>query len=284
MIIRAPLTSLKAAALAVATAYFVGCANQAEPTDDFVKAMGAVSEATQTIEDGGYVSPAWVSQDFIGTHIRDLNGNILTFTIVNHAKDKGGWDGGVALPEVVYGGVPVSEVGDGAVVCSAYAVEMSVSEGAEAKWWAGPKVSVNWAAMEADDNPGDWYENYIIETGSESPDAWERGMRSWADMELVAEAVHDGSAYKHYKVRFHEWWQFWAIRQDQRASGRVAIKPILDVWREHGLPEGFEVDGVKANIETYGPMSAHGMMQVAFNTGGLTAAEGQCEVPEFVTQ
>jgi hypothetical protein len=265
---------------AFAIAFALGaCATPDAPTQDFLNAMGVMSEATKTIEDGGYISPAWVSEEFVGTHSRDLRANVLSFTVDNRAESQGGWDGGIALPEDVYGDVAVRDVGAGAVVCSSYVIEMERPDGATSKWWAGPKVSVNWAAMESDDNPGDWYENYIIETGSESPEEWESGMRSWAEVELVAEAMHDGSLYKHYKVRFHDWWQFWAIRQDQRSSGRVAIKPILDVWREHGLPAEFEVDGVKANVETYGPMTTRGKMAVAFNANGLTAATGQCDVP-----
>lgn len=272
-------------ATAIVALTLTACTTSLEPgpSDIYLDAVGAVSEETQVLRSGNYVSSAWVSESFDGVHTRDLQANRLFFTIDN-GSDQGGWDGSVSLPEDRQGpdsveGVSVEEVGDGAVACTAYHLDVQTPEGASSSWWAGPKISVNWQSMEDPAQPGDWYENYIIETGSKSPEAWERDMRSWIEVDLFAETQIAGSAYKHYKVRFKDWWQFWSVRQDQRDAGSVPIKPILEVWQTNGLPGEFRVDGVKANVETHGPLSVTGQMAATFNTGGLGAETGSCEVP-----
>ena len=275
---------MKNLTLALGATLLASCATTAtqteadQPTDKFIAAMGVMSDDTARISSGDYISSAWISDEFDGTQTRDLDGNRLFWTVDNRHPSQGGWDGSVSLPEDVYGNVSVAEVGAGARACTSYSVDIETA-GTNSKWWAGPKVSVNWAAMESDSNPGDWYENYIIETGSDTAQAWLDGMRSWTEVEDLGTTVIEGATYRHFKMRFVDWWQFWSFREDQRDAGSVPIKPILDKWVQHGLPADLEVDGVKANVETYGPMKVRGQMAATFNRGGLTAASGACEVP-----
>ena len=266
---------------ALAAAALTACATaDSAPTDDFVAAMGVMDSSTERMYDGEWQSTAWISNEFRGTHTRDLDANRLRFTVNNTHPSQGGWDGSVSQGEDdPFGGVRVAEVGEGAVACTSYHIDMDVPAGAKSKYWAGPKVSVNWAAMESDDNPGDWYENYIITAGSDSPQAWLDGMRSWTEVEDLGRTVIDGQSFRHFKMRFQDWWQFWSFRENFNDETSVRIKPILDVWVQHGLPEAFEVDGVKANVETYGPMNAAGQISATFNQGGLRAATGTCEAP-----
>ena len=275
---RTVLAALAAAALtACATA---DSATTDAPTDDFINAMGVMDSTTERMFDGPWQSTAWISNEFRGTHTRDLDGNRLRFTVDNRHPDKGGWDGSVSRGEDdPFGGVAVREVGAGAVACTAYHVDMDVPAGAKSKWWAGPKVSVNWAAMESDDNPGDWYENYIITAGSSTAQEWLDGMRSWTEVEDLGRTTIDGQTFRHFKMRFQDWWQFWSFRENLEAGTSVRIKPILDTWVAHGLPEDLEVDGVKANVETYGPMNTAGQISATFNEGGLRAASGACDIP-----
>ena len=270
---------LGAAALALCACATTDDVSDNAPTDDFVAAMGVMSEDTARIFDGDYTSTAWVSDAFRGTQTRDLDGNRLRFTVNNTHPSEGGWDGSVSLPEDVYGDVKVRDVGAGAVACTSYHVDMQVPEGAKSKWWAGPKISVNWAAMESDSNPGDWYENYIITDGSSTAQEWLDGTRTWAKVEDLGATTIDGARFRHFKMRFNTWWQFWSFREAFAPGTKVPVKPILDVWVANGLPDGFEVDGVKANVETYGPMRATGQIAATFNTGGLTASRGECAIP-----
>ena len=279
---RTLLAALAAAALAAcatADSAPTDSASGDAPTADFLDAMGVMSDDTKRIFDGEYTSSAWVSDAFRGTQTRDLDGNRLRFTVDNVHPREGGWDGSVSLAEDVYGDVKVRDVGAGAVACTAYHVEMDVPAGASSKWWAGPKISVNWAAMESDDNPGDWYENYVITAGSSTAQEWLDGTRTWAEVEDLGRTLIDGQSFRHFKMRFNTWWQFWSFREEFAPGTEVPVKPILDVWVAHGLPDDLEVDGVKANVETYGPMRTAGQISATFNEGGLTAESGSCDIP-----
>ena len=77
--------------------------------------------------------------------------------------------------------------------------------------------------------------------------------------ELPALTLADAT-YRHYQIRFHSWWQFWSVRQEYRATGVLNVEPIIDLWIAHGLPTDRTFDGVKANLETYGPVEGYGWL------------------------
>lgn len=203
-------------------------------------------------------SSAWVSENFDGTKSRQFHGDTLHFEVEQFAAD-GGLDVGVShtdeTPEPVT--VAIADLH----VWSSYSVDL---EG-PGRWWAGPKISVNWQGDEAaKQNGDDWYENYIVEIASTTPDELhDLFMGDYFKGEELPSIEVSGSTYRNYKIRFHSWWQFWSVRQDYRATGLLSIEPIVDTWIAHGLPEERMFDGVKANLETYGPIEGQGTLQIS---------------------
>ena len=122
---------------------------------------------------------------------------------------------------------------------------------------------VNWQGEEsAKQNGDDWYENYVVEIASSSPQELHTLFTGdYFKAEELPPLTLAGSTYRNYKIRFHDWWQFWSVRQDYRATGILPIEPIVDVWIAHGLPTDRLFDGVKANIERYGPIEGEGAVR-----------------------
>lgn len=219
----------------------------------------------------GLKSHAWESKNFSGKHSRQLMGDILAFTVEqNH--EKGGLDVGLSKPGIKP--AVAAAVSDDAKICSSYDIDLLGA----GRWWAGPKISVNWQGEEsAKENGDDWYENYIIEIASTSPsDLHDILTDDYFSPEILPDTVWAGSTYRNYKIRFHDWWQFWSVRQDYRESGTVPVKPILQFWAAHGMPETRQFDGVKANIETYGELNGSGGLAVDVTTQAHQDLE--CEI------
>ena len=196
---------------------------------------------------GDYSAPLWLSEAFDGEHERRFEGDTLVLTMSQSAKT-GGLDTALATGEDEL--PAVRDVSDDLVVCFAYDVDL---EG-EGHWWAGPKISVNWnrdAAVEVDG----WHETYIVELADDSPAEIEARMIDYFDARFIGETVQDGGVYRHFTFPFEDWDQYWAIRQEYRTEGGTSIGPILALWQENGLPGDEPFDGVKVNIETYGPMA-----------------------------
>lgn len=217
--------------------------------------------STETFTFAEYKSPAWISESFTGSHARRISDTILEFsTIQTHAE--GGLD--VGFEREGFDARLVSELPETTKFCSTYHIDLR----GEGRWWAGPKISVNWQGDEAaKQNGDDWYENYIIEIASSTPDELhEIFTGDYFKAEVLPETTVAGATYKHYKIRFHSWWQFWSVRQDYRATGTLPIKPIVDVWVENGLPTHRIMDGIKANIETYGDIRGTGQLGVNVST------------------
>jgi hypothetical protein len=210
---------------------------------------------------GDYSSSAWVSDSFSGHHARQIQAEALHYAIEQVTED-GGVD--IGLSRTDYDPVDVEEAKSGLTVCSTYRTELA----GDGRWWAGPKVSVNWQGEEAAKGNGDdWYENYIIEIASSTPDELHAIFTDdYFKAEVLQSTKLAGATYRHYKIRFHSWWQFWSVRQDYRETGTLPLEPILDVWIANGLPTGRVFDGVKANIETYGPVRGTGAMRIEMTT------------------
>ncbi len=234
-----------------------------ENSDSFIPSSGKtlpvspVNMTTEHFEFGDYSSSAWISEKFTGEHKRQFQEKTLHFN-VEQSHAEGGLD--VGLSRADYQPEPVATAKKDLKVCSTYKINLS----GEGRWWAGPKVSVNWQGDEAaKQNGDDWYENYIVEIASSTPDELHAIYTGdYFKGEELPSTTLAGSTYRHYKIRFHSWWQFWSVRQDYRESGTLPIEPILDIWIENGLPTGRTFDGVKANIETYGPIEGRGALRM----------------------
>ncbi|MEL7058222.1 MAG: hypothetical protein AAGL09_17965 [Pseudomonadota bacterium] len=247
----------------VAAFALTGCVT---PSTDVTDTIGAenslnISEPNLGLEHfefGDRSSSAWVSDSFDGFKSRQFIGDMLHFE-VEQTADEGGLDVGVSHLDFVP--VSVSNAKSGLYVCSAYSTNL-VGPG---RWWAGPKISVNWQGEEsAKQNGDDWYENYIVEIASSTPQALhDLFTGDYFKAEELPPLVLSGSTYRNYKIRFHDWWQFWSVRQDYRKKGTLPVEPILDAWIASGLPAERQFDGVKANIETYGPLSGTGWLTIA---------------------
>lgn len=221
---------------------------------------GVASElnfSTNHFEFGDYSSSAWVSDSFTGKHVRQFHTDTLHFGVKQTAKD-GGLD--VGLSRADYAPVPVQKAIKNLRICSSYETKLS----GDGRWWAGPKISVNWQGDEAaKQNGDDWYENYIVEIASSTPDELhDIYMGEYFKGEELPPLQLAGSTYRNYKIRFHSWWQFWSVRQDYRQNGTLELEPILEVWIDHGLPAHRTFDGVKANIETYGELTGNGELRM----------------------
>ena len=236
-------------ALAACTAASSAGQDSAEATPPGVLADDAAVSGDQggRLHKGDYSSPLWLSDAFDGEHERRFDGEDLVLTMTQRAQT-GGLDTALATAEGEL--PPVGEVSDDLVVCFAYDVDL---EG-EGHWWAGPKISVNWN-RDAEVETTGWHETYIVEVADDAPDVIEARMKDYWDVTFLGETEQDGSVYRHFTFPFEEWDQYWAIRQDYRTEGATSIGPILAKWQEGGLSSTEPMDGVKINIETYGPMA-----------------------------
>ncbi|NNU15709.1 hypothetical protein HK107_05175 [Parvularcula sp. ZS-1/3] len=197
------------------------------------------------IKDGKNTSSIWLSDAFEGEHRRQLSGNRLELTMVQRTPS-GGLDTSVGR---VVKTLPLAEVSEALQVCFAYDVAL---EG-EGRWWAGPKISVGWNDEAGEETAG-WYETYVVETAAIVPDILESQLKEYFDARFLGETRHDGGVYRHFHLKFHEWDQYWAIRQEYRSEGMTSVGKILAFWQEVRLPSDKRFDGVKMNIETYGPV------------------------------
>lgn len=228
-----------------------------EPSEQDL-ALSEWTDGLEHFEFGDRSSSAWISDSFDGTKSRQFRGDTVHFTVEQDAAD-GGLD--VGLTQTDFDPAPVALAKSGLYVCSSYAADL---EG-PGRWWAGPKISVNWQGEEsAKQNGDDWYENYIVEVASSTPqELHDLFTGDYFKAEELEPIELSGATYRNYKIRFHDWWQFWSVRQTYRASGMLPVEPIVDTWIAHGLPTDRTFDGIKANIETYGPIQGSGALKVS---------------------
>lgn len=253
-----------------------GCASSSvAPAASHAESMSAPTSGLEHFEHGARSSSAWISNSFDGSKRRQFIGETLVFEVEQTAAE-GGLDVGVS--HVDFELAPVSTAKSDLHVCSSYATEL---EG-PGRWWAGPKISVNWQGEEsAKQNGDDWYENYIVEIASSSPqELHDLFTGDYFKAEELPPLDLAGATYRNYKIRFHDWWQFWSVRQDYRATGVLAIEPIVDTWIAHGLPTDRQFDGVKANIETYGPIKGQGRLKISASDDPATLTCALSDVPK----
>ncbi len=238
--------------LCVCVVALAGCATTVN--DQSAADLG--NTTTDHFTSGRYSSSAWISDKFDGEKSRHFIGDALRFT-VTQSHPEGGLDVGLSLDKANTDTVGTAI--QNLRVCTSYKTDLNGS----GRWWAGPKISVNWQGDEAAKQNGDnWYENYIVEIASSTPDELhDIYTGDYFKGEELPRTQIEGAEYRHYKIRFHSWWQFWSVRQDYRSAGTVPIEPIVDVWIANGLPKQRIFDGVKANIETYGEISGSGILR-----------------------
>ena len=229
-----------------------GLAACATPAADGVgmASTADLSESGTVVTSGPWQATLWLSDTFDGTQSRDLDGNVLRVAMTQFAQG-GGLDTSVGRPELEVGKPRVADVRDDAKACFDFDVALDLVD--EGRWWAGPKISVNWQDDGDRNGMSGWYENYIIETASIPPGELAVGLLDWGQGVYIGDTVHDGGTYRHYRAKHQSWTQYWAIRQSYRDAGTTSLGPIVAKWEADGLPEELPVDGIKINIETYGP-------------------------------
>ena len=221
---------------------FAGCTTMTAPE------RVVTSSTDSVITSGDWQGMLWLSQDFDGSQTRTMEGNRLRVEMEQRAPS-GGLDAGVGL--YTGGAKPrFGELHPESAACFAFDVDL-VGEG---RWWAGPKISVNWTDAGDPDGAAGWYETYVIEAASIPPEELAEGLLDWGQGVFIGETEHDGGTYRHYRAKHREWTQYWAIRQGYRMSGTTSLGPIFALWEADGLSGELPFDGVKLNLETYGPI------------------------------
>ena len=206
-------------------------------------------ESVQTCGTGTYIPLAdswsahyWESDVFQGRVCRVAQQDASSlYAEVDHTD--GGWD--IALAYRYPGGegirvddIPADLVANGRI-------QVNLTTTGNALWWAGPKVAVRKKGSSGLDGN---YENYVIENASISPDEMhERRMRR-DSARYLGTTTHDGAVYKHYYNPHRDWTQYWAVRQTYRTAGPVSLRPILQKWRQDGMPNEM-VRNTRFNIE-----------------------------------
>jgi|GEM_PF-5632775 len=194
---------------------------------------------------GDFTSSIWTADGFDGGVYRSFGGSWLWVDV--QQTSKGGMDtsigngyfadraSAISREHAVHGKLTLYETSPGG------------------RWWYGPKISVNWDPAGDRHGAAGWYENYIIDNASDTPEQFHESLTGdFFRGELVATTYQDGAEYKHYLVPFQTWHQFWSIRQTYRDEGWTNVGEIVHTWLDHGLPDE-RLDGIKYNLETHEP-------------------------------
>ena len=201
-----------------------------------------------------YASSMWTSGGFRGSFDRVYHDQRATLRMTLSARE-GGLDSGIGVD--TFPKPNVDQVHPDAFICWKVDTKLSGS----GKWWAGPKVSVNWTGDAGSDGEAGWFENYIVENASDTPAEKEAELLGdYFQGTFLGETVHDGSVYRHFRVPFLDWTQYYTIRQDYREEGSTSLSPILTKWLADGM-SNTNFDGVKVNIETYGQIDGSFALQ-----------------------
>lgn len=207
---------------------------------------------TPKIKVKSFDSGSWISDKFKGEHCRELSteGTMLT---TNLQINEGGFDTGIGH---ITTDNRVDDLYSEKVIVSAQ-TELDFVSVADNTWWmSGPKLSAMICQdCSLEDNLSTWYENYVIENASESPnERHERCLNSAKKCQYIGETFQNGSTYKHYLWRHKTWKQFYAVRQEYRTGGEVNVALIMKYWREKGHPNHY-LNNIKYNFESGGPVS-----------------------------
>lgn len=195
----------------------------------------------EIIRVGTHNSPVWLSDVFEGSFCRRIMGDVEKYQ-VELESIKGGFDTAIVKRNSA---IRVDSLNKRTKVASTIDVELDGS----GKWWVGPKLGVRQDISQGLDGN---YENYVIENASMTPEEYHEDFTKRGT--YIGQSTHDGSVYKHYYKVHNTWKQFYAIRQNYRNSGTVSLNPILNMWRNNGLPNEY-IGPVRVNVETYGQVN-----------------------------
>ncbi len=195
----------------------------------------------ETIQTRSHRSTVWTNDKFDGDFSRKITGDVTNF-MVDIEATTGGFDTAIAKRNSA---IPVDKINSQTRIFSTIEVNLNGS----GNWWVGPKFAVRMNLSQGLDGN---YENYVVENASRSPQEYHDKFTRQG--KYLGQTNHNGSVYKHYYKRHNTWGQFWAIRQNFRQTGVVNIKPILNKWRNNGLPNGY-LPTVRVNLETSGAVS-----------------------------
>lgn len=219
----------------------------------------ATSSGNEWLTAGNYRCPVWHSSIFAGGAFPRFYPPCLQVTL---HETNGGFDSAVAL---YFTPVNVDDISGQSYVYAEIIVSLTGGQ-----WYVGPKINVI-KTLKYQGLPGN-YENYIIENAQRTPKDWDVKLTaSTAGGKYIGTSSHDGSTYKHYVLPKDTWTQYYAIRQEYRTKGAVTIKPILQVWRDNGMPNWY-ISGVRLNIETSGNTAGTFMMKNWYIPSNITVA------------
>ncbi|MDJ0898977.1 MAG: glycoside hydrolase family 11 protein [Xenococcus sp. MO_188.B8] len=187
-------------------------------------------------------SHAWTSDTFEGNFCRQFSGDGILTTQMQITN--GGFD--TAIVKKI--GLRVDDLAPNTTHSATINVNL---EGTGGRWWTGSKIPTRPClySSECANFVSGWYENYVVEHSSDTPEEFHERLTRLGS--YLGQTFHNGSLYKHYFKTHKNWQQFWAVRQEYRSSGSISVKPILDKWRAHGLPNDY-VKTFRSNIETQG--------------------------------
>ena len=206
---------------------------------------------TPRIEVEPFNSGSWISEKFKGEHCRELSDEGTTLTTQLQAEE-GGFDTGITHSTKDN---RIDDLHPETAISAQTEIDF-VSVADDTWWMVGPKLGAMICQdCSLEDNLSTWYENYVIENASKSPDErHEQCLNSPDKCQYIGETAQDGSTYKHYLWKHKTWKQFYAVRQDYRTGGEVNVALIMKYWRENGHPNHY-LNGIKYNFESGGPVS-----------------------------
>lgn len=211
------------------------------PIEDIFNRLSDRRCHQKTIKIEDYRFPVWMNDKFAGNFCRRITPNAERLEL-NLESQSGGFDTAVVKRNSQ---ILVDDLASQSVISSTIEVALDGT----GKWWVGPKFAVKQSGSRGLDSN---YENYVVENASKTPQQQHERLTTLG--RYLGQTKHNGSVYKHYYKEHKTWGQFWAIRQNYRDTGTVNLKPILDMWRKHGLPNEY-VDAVRVNVETSGEVS-----------------------------
>lgn len=220
---------------------------------------------TPRIQAGQFTSGSWISKKFQGEHCRELSTTGTTLTTQLEVEE-GGFDTGI---EHRTRDNRIDDL-DPEITVSAQ-TEIDLVSVEDTSWWmVGPKVSAMVCQdCSLEDNLSTWYENYVIENASQSPEQrHQKCLNSPEKCQYIGQTAQNGSTYKHYLWKHNTWKQFYAVRQDYRTGGEVNLALIMKYWRDNGLPNHY-LNGIKYNFESGNAVSGKVIIKnLKFNNFG----------------
>ena len=205
------------------------------------EAFDLTSCEKENVKLDNYNSPVWLGDTFEGSFCRGIIGDAEKFQ-VDIESTRGGFDTAIVRKNSA---LRVDSLNSQTKVFSTIDVALNGS----GNWWVGPKFPIK---EDVSQGLSGNYENYIVENASRTPSEYHQRLTNQGN--YLGQTYQDGSWYNHYYTKHNTWGQFWAIRQNYRETGSVTLKPILNIWRNNGLPNKY-ISPLRVNVETSGKVT-----------------------------